>query len=61
MMKYILNRLTERSTWLGLIALIAACGATIEPTLSEHIISGGMALAGIIGVLTKDKEDKDNG
>ena len=32
MFKYILNRLTERSTWLGVIALATACGDTIEAT-----------------------------
>lgn len=56
MFKYLLNRLTERSSWLGLIGLVTACGATIETTLAEYIISAGLALAGIIGVVTKDKE-----
>lgn len=66
MFKYILNRLTERSTWLGVIALATACGATIEATIAEQIIAAGMAVAGLIGVVTKDKtetkkEDSDNG
>lgn len=59
MFKYIINRLTERTTWAGLVALGTACGATIEPALSEQIIAVGLAVAGLIGVLTKDrKEDK---
>lgn len=57
MIKYIFNRLSERSTWLGLIALVTACGATVEPALSENIISAGMGLVGIISVFTKDKKD----
>lgn len=66
MFKYILNRLTERSTWLGVIALATACGATIEVAIAEQIIAAGMAVAGLIGVVTKDKtetkkEDSDNG
>ena len=66
MFKYILNRLTERSTWLGVIALATACGATIEAAIAEQIIASGMAVAGLIGVITKDKtetkkEDSDNG
>ena len=66
MFKYILNRLTERSTWLGVIALATACGATIEVAIAEQIIAAGMAVAGLIGVVTKDKtetkkEDTDNG
>lgn len=41
------------------MALGTACGATIEPALSEQIIAVGLAVAGLIGVLTKDrKEDK---
>ena len=46
MFKYILNRLTERSTWLGLLALATACGATIEQALADQIIAAGMAVAG---------------
>lgn len=57
MIKYIINRLGERSTWLGFIALITACGATVEPALSEYIISAGMGIVGIIGVFTKDGHD----
>lgn len=52
MFKYILNRLTERSTWLGVIGLITACGATLETELAEQIIA-----AGLIGIVTKDKSD----
>ena len=54
MFTYIFSRLKERSTWLGLIALATACGATIETVLAEQIIAAGMAIAGLIGVLTKD-------
>lgn len=66
MFKYILNRLTERSTWLGIIALATAGGAVIEAAIAEQIIAAGMAVAGLIGVITKDKtetkkEDSDNG
>lgn len=58
-MKYILNRLKERSTWLGLISLAAAFGITLEPALVEYIAAAGMAVAGIIGMLTSDgKEEK---
>ena len=54
MFTYIFSRLKERSTWLGLIALVTACGATIETVLAEQIIAAGMAIAGLIGVFTKD-------
>lgn len=58
MFAYIFNRLKERSTWLGIIALATACGATIETILAEQIIAAGMALAGIVGIMTKDGPDK---
>lgn len=65
MFKYILNRLTERSTWLGLLAVATACGATIEQALADQIIAAGMAVTGLIGIVTKDqqkeKKEKDNG
>lgn len=61
MFKYILDRLKERSTWLGIIAFATSCGASIATELSEAIISAGVALAGIVGVVTKDKEDSKNG
>lgn len=54
MFTYIFSRLKERSTWLGLIALATACGATIETVLAEQIIAAGMAIAGLVGVFTKD-------
>lgn len=57
MFTYIFSRLKERSTWLGLIALATACGATIETVLAEQIIAAGMAIAGLIGVFTKDTTD----
>ena len=59
------NQLTERSTWLGLLALATACGATIEQALADQIIAAGMAVAGLIGIVTKDRkkeqENHDNG
>ena len=56
MFKYILNRLTERSTWLGLLALATACGATIEQALADQIIAAGRAVAGLLGFVTKDRK-----
>ena len=57
MFKYIFNRLKERSTWLGIIGLVTVCGATISTELAEQIIAAGIAIAGAIGIVTKDKED----
>ncbi len=59
MMTYILKRLTERSTWLGLIALATACGVVVEQELAEQVMAAGMALAGLIGVLTRDRKQEE--
>ena len=61
MFKYIFNRLKKRSTWLGIIGLVTACGATISTKLAKQIIAAGIAIAGVIGIVTKDKEDNTNG
>ena len=59
MFTYILKRLTERSTWLGLIALATACGVELETAFAEQIIAAGVALAGLVGILTRDNKDED--
>ena len=60
MFTYIFSRLKERSTWLGVIAFATSCGASIAMELTESIITVGESPAGLVGVVTKDKED-DNG
>ena len=49
------SRLHERSSWLGLTAVLASVGITISPELQDVIIQGGIALAGLITFLTKDR------
>ena len=60
MFTYIFSRLKERSTWLGVIAFATSCGSSIATELTESIITVGVSPAGLVGVVTKDKED-DNG
>ena len=55
-MSYLLERLRERSTWLGLAAFATALGVHLSPELSEAIVSTGVALAALAAVLTKDAE-----
>ncbi len=61
MFKYIFNQLKKHSTWLGIIGLVTACGATISAEIAEQIIAAGIAIAGAIGIETKDKENNTNG
>ena len=55
MKQYILDRAKEPSTWRGALLLLTALGVPVAPELANAIISVGLALAGLIGVVTPDK------
>jgi len=54
----ILERLTENSTWRGIILLVTAAGLRLEPELQNQIIAAGLALVGIINVIRKGTPSK---
>ena len=54
-MKYIIDRLKEPSSWRGLVMIATAFGVSVNPELLPSIIAAGTGLAGIIGVVFKDK------
>lgn len=56
-MDYIIKRLKERSTWLGLISLATGLGAYINPAYVEIIISAGVSIAGLFGIVSPDKNN----
>jgi hypothetical protein len=51
----LLERLTENSTWRGIILLGTAVGLRLEPELQAQIIAAGLALVGVINVIRKGK------
>lgn len=51
----ILERLSENSTWRGLILVATAIGVKLDPALQESILAAGLALVGLINVLRKGK------
>ena len=55
MKQYILDRAKEPSTWRGLILVLTALGVPLAPALSEAIIAAGLAIAGLVGVVSPDK------
>lgn len=58
--RFMLDRAQEPSSWRGLIlALSGIAGIAIEPALALHIISAGVSIAGLVGILTADKPDGD--
>ena len=55
LLNVILERLSENSTWRGLILVAAALGIKLDPELQETILAAGLALVGLINVLRKGK------
>lgn len=55
--EYVITRLSEPSTWRGIIWLVTACGFVLEPEQKEAIATAGMALVGAISIfIEKDKK-----
>ena len=52
---YFLDRIKEPSTWRGAILFLTAIGVPIVPELQTAIISAGLGIAGLIGVISADK------
>ena len=50
---YLLDRLQEKSTWLGLITMISALGVTVSPDQAQTIATAAVALAGALVAVTK--------
>lgn len=56
---YVLARALEASTWTGLIKfVVGATGWSLSETQATAIVSAGLALAGLVSVLTPDKLHK---
>jgi hypothetical protein len=55
MSTYLLARLTESSTWRGIVMLLTAIGVKMDPTQMGAIVSAGMAIAGAIAVFMPDR------
>ena len=52
---WLLDRLGERSTWIGLTGLLTATGVSLEPEIGDAIGTLGIALASLIAMLTRDR------
>jgi hypothetical protein len=57
MRQYILDRVREPSTWRGAILFLTAIGVPIAPQLAEAIVTAGLGIAGLVGILTPDRRD----
>ena len=52
----IVDRLAEPSTWRGLFMIATAVGVAVSPEMETAIITLGMSIVGLIGVLTGEKQ-----
>ena len=52
---FVLDRLSENSTWRGLILVAVALSVKLEPEMQNQIIAAGLGLVGTINVFRKGK------
>jgi hypothetical protein len=50
-----LQRLSENSTWRGIILVATALGLKLDPELQNQILAAGLGLVGVINVIRKGK------
>lgn len=51
----LLNKLSENSTWRGLLLIATAVGLKLEPELQNAILAAGLGVIGLINVIRKGK------
>lgn len=56
---YLLARLSEQSTWKGIIGVLTGAGVIIEPNKAAAIIAIGMAVIGAINVFRNEQKSVD--
>jgi hypothetical protein len=49
----LLGKLSENSTWRGLILIATAVGLKLDPEQANAIIAAGLAVVGLVNVLRK--------
>ena len=54
-LNYLLDRLSENSSWRGIILVLTALGLKLEPQLQEGILAAGLSAVGLINILRKGK------
>jgi hypothetical protein len=52
--EFLVPRLRERSTYVGLVGILTAFGIAIEPEYMEAALAIGTAISSVILIVTKD-------
>lgn len=55
---WILSRLSQDSTWRGIISILTASGITLAPDYQNAIIAFGLAAIGLINVIRDQRKGK---
>jgi len=53
------NRLKEKSTWRGIVAVLTAVGVSLSPDQTAAIVTTGVALAGVFEAFFKEPQSED--
>ena len=62
MVNWLIERLKEGSTQRGIVLLItAATGFNVPPEVVNHVILAGISIAGMLGVIRKEKTGGGSG
>ena len=54
MLKYIIQRLGEASTWRGLVMLATMVGIKLSPDQTNALLTAGLSVVGALGVFLPD-------
>lgn len=54
-MGWIMDRLSEKTTWIGFISLLGALGVVFSPEQKEAIVGAAVGLVGAILVVTRER------
>lgn len=54
-LRWAAERLKEANTWYGLSAILTTVGLNVDPELWKEVVSFGVATAGLVAVVTKEK------
>jgi hypothetical protein len=54
LVRFAVARLREPSTWRGIVLFVSGCGAAISPAMALQIVSVGVSVAGLLGMLVAD-------
>lgn len=58
--QYILNRLKEKSTWLGIGSVLTSMGFVLKPDQWQAIMAFGMGIPGLVAVFLPSYVDEKN-